>query len=184
MELSITGAYSGWLKVRIPASPALARIVESLPGSLHDEQDPSWLVPSLQSIVDRLLDALHGSGMFSFSETVPEKKPDHAELLMRYRDRLRAAHYSRRTEQAYFRWAQLFLERCREKRPTDNVEARLNSFLTDLAVKQKISASTQNQALAALLFLYRHVLEYEIKDLGQIVRAKEAVRLPVFLSRQ
>jgi len=63
-------------------------------------------------------------------------------------------------------------------------EPEVNAFLTHLAVKEKVSASTQNQALSALLFLYRHVLGSEIGDLGEVIRARKPKRLPVVMTRE
>ena len=62
-------------------------------------------------------------------------------------------------------------------------EPEINAFLTHLAVKEKVSASTQNQALSALLFLYRHVIGREVGDLGDVIRARKPKRLPVVMSR-
>ena len=62
-------------------------------------------------------------------------------------------------------------------------EPEINAFLTHLAVEEKVSSSTQNQALSALLFLYRHVIGKEIGDLGHVIRARKPVRLPVVLTR-
>jgi len=62
-------------------------------------------------------------------------------------------------------------------------ETEINAFLTHLAVEEKVSSSTQNQALSALLFLYRHVIGKEIGDLGNVIRARKPVRLPVVLTR-
>jgi len=63
-------------------------------------------------------------------------------------------------------------------------EPEINAFLTHLAVKEKVVASTQNQALSALLFLYRHVLEREIGDLGDVIRARKPKHLPVVMTRE
>jgi hypothetical protein len=63
-------------------------------------------------------------------------------------------------------------------------EMEVNQFLTHLAVKEKVSASTQNQALSALLFLYRHVVKRPLSDLGTIIRARRSKRLPVVLTRR
>jgi hypothetical protein len=71
----------------------------------------------------------------------------------------------------------------RMRHPAELGEAEINAFLTHLAVQGKVAASTQNQALAALLFLYRHVLQREVGGLGEVVRARRARRLPVVLSR-
>ncbi len=62
-------------------------------------------------------------------------------------------------------------------------EAEINAFLSHLALKKKISASTQNQAFSALLFIYRHVLGREVGDLGDVVRARKPRRLPVVMTR-
>lgn len=62
-------------------------------------------------------------------------------------------------------------------------EPEINAFLTHLAVKKKVAASTQNQALSALLFLYRHVLGRDVGDLGEVIRARKPKRLPVVMTR-
>ena len=63
-------------------------------------------------------------------------------------------------------------------------EPEINAFLTHLAVKEKVSASTQTQALSALLFLYRYVLDREIGNLGEVVRARKPIRMPVVMTRE
>jgi len=104
-------------------------------------------------------------------------------LLERYRERIRAAHYSDMTVRAYAHWVELYAKDGRVPRPGEHPEARINAFLTRLAVKDNVSASTQNQALAAILFLYRHVLDTEIGRLDDIIRAKRPIRIPVVMSR-
>jgi site-specific recombinase XerD len=69
------------------------------------------------------------------------------------------------------------------RHPADMAEAEINGFLTHLAVKEKVSASTQNQALSALLFLYRHVIGREVGDLGDVIRARKPTRPPVVMTR-
>lgn len=69
------------------------------------------------------------------------------------------------------------------RHPAEMTEPEINAFLTHLAVKEKVSASTQNQALSALLFLYRHVIGREVGDLGEVVRARRPTRLPVVMTR-
>jgi integron integrase len=105
-------------------------------------------------------------------------------LLERVRLALRARHYSRRTEPAYVHWVRRFILIHGKRHPGEMGETEVNGFLTHLAVRGRVSASTQNQALSALLFLYRHVLEREIGDLGEIVRARRPRRLPVVLRRE
>ena len=99
------------------------------------------------------------------------------------REALRARHYSSRTEQAYCYWVRRFVFFHKIRHPAEMAEAEINAFLTNLAVSENVSASTQNQALSALLFLYRHVIGREVGDLGKVVRARRPVRLPVVLTR-
>jgi len=104
-------------------------------------------------------------------------------LLDRLREALRSRHYSRRTEQTYCHWARRFIFFHEVRHPADMAEPEINAFLTHLAVKEKVSASTQNQALSALLFLYRHVIGREVGDLGEVIRARKPKRLPVVMTR-
>jgi integron integrase len=102
----------------------------------------------------------------------------------RMREALRSRHYSPRTEQAYCMWVKRFILFHDVRHPAEMGEQEINAFLTHLAVKEKVSASTQNQALAALLFLYRNVIGREVGELGGVVRARRRRRLPVVLSRE
>jgi integron integrase len=104
-------------------------------------------------------------------------------LLDRLREAMRSRHYSRRTEQTYCSWVKRFIYFHNLRHPEEMAEPEINAFLTHLAVKAKISASTQNQALSALLFLYRSVLGKEIGDLGEVIRARKPKRLPVVMTR-
>jgi integron integrase len=104
-------------------------------------------------------------------------------LLDRVRATLRARHYSLRTEDAYVAWVRRFVRFHGLRHPREMGEAEINAFLLHLATGGRISASTQGQALAALLFLYREVMHKELHQLGQLVRAKPSQRLPVMLTR-
>jgi len=97
---------------------------------------------------------------------------------------MRTRHYSKRTEQTYVHWIKRFIFFHKKRHPVEMAEAEVNQFLTHLAVKEKVSASTQNQALSALLFLYRHVVKRPLGDLGEIIRARRSKRLPVVLTRE
>jgi site-specific recombinase XerD len=104
-------------------------------------------------------------------------------LLDRLREVLRVRHYSLRTEGAYVDWVRRFILFHGKKHPLEMGPAEVESFLTHLAVARKVSASTQNQAKAAILFLYRHVLEVELPWLDEVVQARERRRLPVVLTQ-
>jgi len=103
-------------------------------------------------------------------------------LLDRIRQAARAKHFSYRTEQCYVYWAERYIRFHGIRHPDTMGEAQVEAFLTHLAVDGRVSASTQNQALGALLFLYRNVLG---RDLGRLdaVRAQRPVRVPTVLSR-
>jgi integron integrase len=104
-------------------------------------------------------------------------------LLDRVRAAIRSRHYSRRTEEAYVHWIKRFIFYHGVRHPAEMGEAEVTRFLSSLAVDFHVSASTQNQALSALLFLYREVLQHPLPWLDNIVPAKRPVRLPVVLSR-
>lgn len=103
-------------------------------------------------------------------------------LLDQVREQIRLKHYSIRTERVYCEWVRRFIRFHRYRHPLEMGAAEVEAFLSDLAVGRNVSASTQNQALAALLFLYKQVLKLDMPWLGEIVRAKKPVRLPVALS--
>jgi integron integrase len=106
---------------------------------------------------------------------------------MKFLDRVRAAlrtrHYSLRTEEAYVGWIRRFVVFHGKRHPGEMGEAEINTFLSSLATDGRVAASTQNQALSALLFLYRHVLEKPFPEMTALVRARRPARLPVVLTR-
>ena len=104
-------------------------------------------------------------------------------LLDRMREALRLRRYSRRTEEAYIAWARRYILFHGKRHPAALGAPEVTGFLTSLAVEGRVAASTQNQALSALLFLYRNVLEIDLPWLDGIVRARRPQRLPVVLTR-
>jgi integrase len=99
------------------------------------------------------------------------------------RNVFRAHHYSYRAEVTYIKWIKRFIKYHGNRPPRDLGPAEIQAFLTDLAVRGKVSASTQNQALSSLLFLYKKVLKMDLPFLDEIVRAKRPKRVPVVLTR-
>ena len=99
------------------------------------------------------------------------------------REKMRTRHMAYRTEQAYLQWMRRYVVFHDRRHPRDLGPAAVEQFLTHLAVERKVSASTQSQALQALLFLYRHVLEQDLPWLDGVTRATRPRRLPVVLSR-
>ncbi|HKA39728.1 MAG TPA: integron integrase [Burkholderiales bacterium] len=103
-------------------------------------------------------------------------------LMERVRGAIRARHFSRRTEASYVYWIKSYIYFHDKKHPQDMGAPEVTAFLTALAVERKVAAATQNQALAALLFLYKQVLGRDLPWLDEMVRAKRPVRLPVVLT--
>ncbi|MBZ5543787.1 MAG: phage integrase N-terminal SAM-like domain-containing protein [Acidobacteriia bacterium] len=83
-----------------------------------------------------------------------------------------ARHFRVRTQQTYGHWVKRFIYFHNVRHPAEMAEPEINAFLTHLALKEKVSASTQNQALSALLFLYRHAIGREVGDMGEVIRVR------------
>jgi len=105
-------------------------------------------------------------------------------LLDQVRQAIRLKHYSIRTEQAYVGWIKRFILFHNKRHPKNMGTPEVTAFLTHLAIDRHVAASTQNQALSALLFLYRHVLGQDLQGSIDAVRAKTPQRLPTVMSRE
>src|ERR1700730_11888100 len=112
--------------------------------------------------------------------STPQSNPPR--LLDRVHEAIRLRHYSPRTEDAYVGWIRRFIFFHGVRHPAEMGAAEINQFLTDLAVNGHVSASTQNQAFCALLFLYQQVLRVPLEQLQGVIRANRPRRLPVILS--
>jgi len=116
----------------------------------------------------------------SQSDLPPDGKPKR--LIERFREEIRARHYSRRTEKAYWYWIRWFIRFHGRRHPLEMGEAEVTAFISMLATERDVAAATQNQALSALLFLYKQVLGRELPWLAGLVRAQRPVRLPTVLT--
>ena len=103
-------------------------------------------------------------------------------LLEQLRNEIRVRHYCIRTEHTYADWVVRYVKFHKLRHPAEMAAPEINRFLTHLAVEGNVTASTQNQALCSLLFLYRHVLHRDPGDFSDVVRAKRPQKLPVILS--
>lgn len=113
-------------------------------------------------------------------ETTVQKKP---KLMDQVRNTLRTKHYSYATEKSYMGWIRQFIFFHNKTHPNNLGEEAITEFLNHLAVKRKVSSSTQNQALCAIIFLYKHVLKQDIQDLD-LIWAKKPSRIPTVLTQQ
>ena len=102
-------------------------------------------------------------------------------LIERLREAMRSRHYSQRTEKAYWYWMRWFIRFHGKRHPAQMGAAEVGAFLSWLATERNVAAATQNQALSALLFLYKQVLGIDLPWLGDLVRAQRPVRLPTVL---
>ncbi len=103
-------------------------------------------------------------------------------LLDQVRDVIRLKHYSYRTEETYVQWIVRYILFHNKRHPKDMGVAEIEEFLTHLAVEGNVAAATQNQALNAILFLYRQVLQIELADRINAIRAKRPQQIPIVLS--
>lgn len=114
----------------------------------------------------------------------PDRGVARPRLLDQIRAAIRVRHYSLRTEQSYIHWIKRYIYFQGKRHPVEMGEAEVTAFLNHLAVDRSVSASTQNQALSALLFLYKQVLGKELEWLNDLNRVKRPARLPVVLTRR
>jgi integron integrase len=121
-------------------------------------------------------------GRVAIMELLDMESPKSPTLIGVVRESIRLRHYSLRTETAYVGWILRYIQFCSRRHPRELGAEEITSFLTHLAVDLKVSASTQNQALAALVFLYREVLQLDLPLLSKVVRADKPKRLPVVLT--
>jgi len=133
------------------------------------------------------MDSLSVVGPWVLHDAPPPGEPGsqhpRPKLLDQVRTALRSRHYSPSTERVYVEWVRRYVRFHRLRHPAEMGEPEVTEFLSALACRERVSASTQNQALAALLFLYREILGVRLEWLDGVVRAKASPRLPVVLSR-
>lgn len=116
------------------------------------------------------------------AQTVSGSDKREKKLIERFREAIRERHYSRRTEQTYWYWIRYFVFFHGKRHPAEMGAEQVSAFLSWLATERDVAAATQNQALSALLFLYKHVLGVDLPWLAGLVRAQRPVRLPTVLT--
>ena len=171
---------AGRLIVQLPYSLDHVAKIKSVAGRRWHAKEQHWTVPQGDGTLDTLLNLFPGKLVDVDPALGAVKARDNGKpssvllvpVIADLRAALQARHYSRRTEQAYGHWVARFLHFHQVRHPAEMPEPDINRFLTHLALHEKVSASTQNQALAALLFLYRHVM-----DLADGHEAADAVDL-------
>ncbi|MBI2362357.1 MAG: integron integrase, partial [Elusimicrobia bacterium] len=180
LPIRVTPIKGGRLAVSLPYSQERLSRIKTVSGRRWDADNKVWSVPDRPGMLEHLKE------LFAPEEVLVEgparTPPPASPLVMKLREAIRVRHYSRRTESVYAAWSQRFLALHGGADPGRLGPAEVAAFLSDLATRDAVSASTQNQALNALLFLFKEVLGKDIGLLEGVVRAKRPLRLPVVLS--
>ena len=192
MTINIKPHNENYFSVQFPCgfNQAILDSVRKVPQRKWLNEEKLWLIPDNQQSVEVLLQNLYETGLFNVEEEIVQSvisrqspRPEQTEGIIKMKDLLKARHYSQRTIECYERWVKDFLNTYADYEEEIG-QKEINAFLTRLAVKAKVSASTQNQALAALLFYFRFVKCDNPNDLQSVIRAKKKPRIPVVFSRQ
>jgi integron integrase len=165
-----------------------------VPNRRWDPERKVWILPDTMRHADALLTSLLETGLFTANDAETDRRLSHLDTRMvprarqaefwinRCRELAIATHYSPTTIRSYLGWIARFITFHAPRDVAVLEEQAINRFLSHLAVEGRVSASTQNQALAALLFLFRRAIGREVGELGSVVRARRPTRLPVVLT--
>ena len=174
-------------------SPDALTAVRKVCGRVWNNEKKLWLIPDRQASCNQLLEKLYETGLFNFESgerpvtagrTVPSPCKETSDTeVRRLHEALTVRHYSPRTIERYGKWVADFLA-ASGKEPGLLGQCEINSYLEGLALKKHVSASTQNQALAALLFYFRFVRNTPVDKLSSVIHAKKTPRIPVVFSRE
>lgn len=166
--------------------------IRNIPGRWWNKEEKIWLIPNRNKILNLLLKNLYETEEFN-AEEIKEYKNDYPNIqesneqkinyqIKKMNEALKVRHYSEHTIIRYLKWTKDFLNLNIENLNNLN-EIKINEYLKKLALEKHVSASTQNQALAALLFYFRFIQNTPVTELGSVVHAKKKTRIPVVFSR-
>ena len=164
----------------------LVSAVRNVAGRKWKDEENIWIIPNTQTAVTQLLDNLYNTHLFDYTPLQPQTVITYTPQQLnieKYISLLETKHYSKRTVEVYTKWLTQFRAHFSSVPVGLLSQKEINIFLSELAVKKNVSASTQNQALAALLFYFRYVRGDNPQQLDSVIRAKKPVRLPVVFSR-
>lgn len=172
--------------------PLLLEAIKQVPGRQYDGQKRLWTIPNKQLSCDILLKNLYNTSIFSINDEAIKKTSDNylerSDHFIKLDTAIEVRHYSKRTKISYRYWVRRFLEYYEteingielDSKKTEHI---VNEFVSMLATKENVASSTQNQALAALLFFFRNVLGIELSNSDKIIRAKKPKILPTVMTR-
>lgn len=179
-EIDISRDTAGRITVVFPYSSSRVAKVKTIEGRKWDPEKKYWSFPDSDGTLQKIIQVFDNEEV-SLAPGLDLKLPY---LLQQVCKAIQTRHYSRRTEQTYVLWIKRFVLFHGGRHPSEMCEKEINGFLSHLAVKEHVSASTQNQALCAIVFLYRHILNKDVGVLDGLIRAKRPKRLPVVLTKQ
>lgn len=195
MDVLIKPFNDDFFSVNFPGkfNEVLLNAVRNIPDRRWNNEQKIWLIPNSEAAKQALLENLYETGEFSDkaagSENVyisEKQKEEHEKLqneIKSLSEALQAKHYSIRTIESYSFWIKDFLRTYHADFESLG-QKEINEFLTNLAVKDHVSASTQNQALAALLFYFRNVRHKDTDNFKEVIHAKHKRRVPVVLTKE
>jgi len=162
-------------------------ILEFMDSLQKDKDVPDWQIRQAHQAVQLYLanfEGKVGSDVASQSATTAVENSDTDQIIKEMKRIIRLRHYSYSTERSYLDWAKRFFDYVKATKGDNelSVPDDIKQYLSHLAIKRRVSASTQNQAFNALLFLFREVIGRDVGNLGDTVRAKRGTRLPVVLT--
>lgn len=177
---------AGRIRVTIPYNPELVVKLRAVKTRKWHPEGKYWSFENSKQVLDEILSALAGQEIDvdpSLGVAAPQEPHSRKQILDRARHLIRLKHYSMSTEKTYISWMGRYLLFYNNRDPREMMGKDVEAFLSHLAVKEKVSASTQNQAFNALLFLYREVLNKKLDDSIDAIRAKKPQRLPTVMTK-
>ncbi len=188
MTILIRAYDSNFFSVSFPNNfnAQILNAVRNVPDRLWNNTKKIWLIPADQKSINNLLENIYKTKLFNADTESDEFLPSGDIIdteLKKLTSALKVRHYSSYTIERYQKWVRDFLLE-NVKIDSDFESQKINDYLKNLAVKKKVSASTQNQALSALLFYFRFVKNTPIENLNSVIHAKKKVHIPVVFSRE
>ncbi len=182
--ISLSSDPSGSIKATFPYKPEVVAKLRTIKARQWHPEDKYWSFPAYEAALDELLAVLAGEEIDIHPSLRALGGPFQIDpLIDRARHLIRLKHYSIRTERSYLPWITRYLVFHQNRDPEDMGSPQIEAFLSHLAVDLRVSASTQNQAFNALLFLFREVLKRELEDSINAIRAKQPKHLPTVMTR-
>lgn len=206
MEVRIYAYAPSYTAVKFEYNQTVLAAVRAVPGRKWREKEKVWVFPDTSENAKLIIEKLYATKLFNYNQETEiesdsqqrsdkkqtadtirlnSKMADEDRLLVKkYKTLLETKHYSERTIDSYTKWLELFDKRFISIQSSQLSQKEINIFLSELAVQKHVSASTQNQALAALLFYFRFIRGDEPNKLNSVIRAKKPTRIPVVFSKE